>query len=67
MKPIRVAIVDDSKIFRKSLRSLLERHGDLSIIAEGETGLDAMDAMDIADSMPLVWSVSQSGGGVCRP
>jgi DNA-binding NarL/FixJ family response regulator len=46
MKPIRIAIVDDSEIFRKSLRSLLERQSDFSIIAEGETGLDAIGIAD---------------------
>lgn len=50
MKQIRIAIVDDSEIFRKSLRSLLERQGDFLIIAEGETGLDAIGIAD--ESLP---------------
>jgi DNA-binding NarL/FixJ family response regulator len=38
----RVIIIDDNFVMRKGLRSALELEPDLTVIAEGETGLDAV-------------------------
>jgi CheY-like chemotaxis protein len=47
MGAIRIAIVDDSEIFRKCLRILLEKENDFEIVAEGESGLAALDIADL--------------------
>ena len=36
---IRIVIVDDQTVFRKSLRSVLEREPGLVVVAEAENGL----------------------------
>jgi two-component system response regulator DegU len=46
LKAIRIAIVDDSEIFRTSLRTSLERQSDFVIVAEGESGFDAIGIAD---------------------
>ena len=38
----RIIIIDDNFVMRKGLRSALELEPDLTVIAEGETGLDAV-------------------------
>lgn len=38
----RIIIIDDNFVMRKGLRSALELEADLTVIAEGETGLDAV-------------------------
>lgn len=38
----RIVIIDDNFVMRKGLRSALELEADLTVIAEGETGLDAV-------------------------
>jgi two-component system response regulator DegU len=38
----RIVIIDDNFVMRKGLRSALELEPDLTVIAEGETGLDAV-------------------------
>jgi two-component system, NarL family, response regulator NreC len=38
----RVLIVDDHKIFREGLKSMLEKKSDIEVIGEAENGLDAI-------------------------
>jgi len=40
--PIRVAVVDDHELFRSGLIELLESTADISVVAEGATGRDAI-------------------------
>ena len=46
MTPIRVGIVDDNALFRKVLRSILEREHDLTVVAEADNGLDVLGMME---------------------
>ena len=43
MEPIRIMIVDDQRLMREGLRTLLELEGDLEIAAEAEDGQAALD------------------------
>ena len=43
MEPIRILIVDDQRLMREGLRTLLELEGDLEIAAEAEDGQAALD------------------------
>ena len=43
---IRLAIVDDHSAFRKSLRFILERDPDLSVVAEADDGVAALAMVD---------------------
>ncbi len=40
--PLKILLVDDHKILRDGLRSLIERHKDLEIVGEADSGLDAV-------------------------
>ena len=40
--PVRILLVDDHKIMRDGLRSLLEKESDLEIVAEAENGEEAL-------------------------
>lgn len=42
---IKVLIVDDHKIMREGLRSLLEREGDLEVVGEADTGRQAIQSV----------------------
>ena len=42
---IRTVIADDHAIFRSGLRALLEKTGDIDVIAEAENGFDAIKAI----------------------
>ena len=41
-RKIKTVIVDDEPIARRNLRALLERDGDVEIVGEGGSGLDAI-------------------------
>jgi DNA-binding NarL/FixJ family response regulator len=41
--PVRIAIVDDVPVFRRSLRSALERQPGLEIVAEADDGRQAIE------------------------
>lgn len=43
MEPIRILIVDDQRILREGLRTLLELEDDLAVVAEAEDGQAALD------------------------
>ena len=40
--PVRILLVDDHKIMREGLRSLLEKEADFEIVAEAENGQEAV-------------------------
>jgi DNA-binding NarL/FixJ family response regulator len=40
---IRILLVDDHKVFREGLHALLEKHQDLEVVGEAETGRVAVD------------------------
>lgn len=43
MAPIRILIVDDQRILREGLRTLLSLEGDLEVVAEAEDGQAALE------------------------
>ena len=45
-KQIRIALVDDHKLVRNGIKSLLEEEHDIVVIAEGANGYDAIEVMD---------------------
>lgn len=52
---IRVLIVDDHKIMREGLRSLLEREDDLEVVGEADTGRQAIQSVrDAAPDLVLM-------------
>jgi len=42
---IRIALVDDHKLVRNGIKSLLEEEYDIEVIAEGANGLEALEIM----------------------
>ncbi len=46
MPPIRILIVDDHRVVRQGIRSLLELEKDFSIVAEAGTGAEALSLID---------------------
>ena len=46
MPQIRVAIFDDHAVFRKVLRIILEKQHDLTLVAEADNGLTAVEMVD---------------------
>lgn len=41
--PVKILIVDDSAVFRKGLRSTLERHDDWLVCGEAQNGVEAVE------------------------
>jgi two-component system response regulator DesR len=64
--PIRVLIAEDDDAYRQSLRELVERQPELSVVAEARNGLGAIELADELDidaavvdlHMPLVDGVA---------
>jgi DNA-binding NarL/FixJ family response regulator len=64
--PIRVLIAEDDDAYRESLRELVERQPELSVVAEARNGLGAIELADEVDidaavvdvHMPLVDGVT---------
>ena len=42
-EPIRILLVDDQRLMRDGLRTLLELEGDLKVVAEAENGQAGLD------------------------
>jgi DNA-binding NarL/FixJ family response regulator len=58
---LNVLIADDHRIFRQGLRSLLEKEQDLCVVAEAETGRDAIEAMNQHDLDLVIMDVAMQG------
>ena len=43
MEPIRVLLADDHTLFRKGMRTLLDRMGGVAVVGEAATGQEAVD------------------------
>jgi two-component system response regulator DesR len=64
--PIRVLIAEDNDVYRESLRELVDRQPELSVVAEARNGLGAIELADEVDvdavvidvHMPLVDGVT---------
>jgi DNA-binding NarL/FixJ family response regulator len=64
--PIRVLIAEDDDVYRASLRELVERQPELTVVGEAGNGLDAIELADEVDidavvvdlHMPLLDGVS---------
>ena len=64
--PIKVLLADDDELFLESLRTLIERQPELTVVAEASNGLEAIDLTDALDPdaavvdlhMPLLDGVS---------
>jgi DNA-binding NarL/FixJ family response regulator len=55
MSPLRVLIVDDHRLFRKTLRALLAGRDEIEIVAEAEDGLEAIGlALSLAPDVVLM-------------
>ncbi|HET7567341.1 MAG TPA: response regulator transcription factor [Gaiellaceae bacterium] len=44
--PVRVLIADDERSFREALRPLIEHQPELTVVAEAENGLHAIELVD---------------------
>jgi DNA-binding NarL/FixJ family response regulator len=59
-EPIHILLVDDQRLMREGLRTLLELHGDLHVVGEAGDGTEAEDFLrvklknDAAELQPLV-------------
>lgn len=44
VSPVRVMLVDDHPVVRAGLRAILDSFGDITVVAEGSDGAEALDA-----------------------
>ncbi len=58
MKPIRVLIVDDHKLFRDGVKKLLELESDIDVIGEAEDGYDAVSMAVEAEPDILLFDIN---------
>ena len=56
--PVEVGIVDDVRVFRQSLRGVLEKHPGIHVVAEAENGKEAVDLVDRHHPDVLVMDLS---------
>lgn len=69
METIRIVVVDDHKVVRQGLRSLLELEPDLQVVAEAGTGAEALALLETIcpDLLLLDLRLTDlSGSQVCR-
>ncbi len=55
---IKVLIADDHKMFRDGLRTLLQRHSGVEVIAEAEDGLQALKLVEEKDPDVVIMDIS---------
>ncbi len=53
-EPIRVLLVDDQRLMREGLRTLLELHPDIHVVGEAGDGMGAEDFINAAELQPRV-------------
>ncbi len=46
MNQIKIALVDDHKLVRNGIKSLLEEENDIAVIAEGSNGFEALEIVE---------------------
>lgn len=69
MKPIRLLLVDDHRIVRQGIRSLLELEHDLEVVAEADNGERALELIDVFQPDVVLLDIKMadmSGVEVCR-
>jgi DNA-binding NarL/FixJ family response regulator len=54
MEPIRLALIDDQKLFRQSLASLINGIPDFSLVLEAENGNDCLEKLARATVLPHI-------------
>jgi len=54
LEPIRVLLVDDQRLMREGLRTLLELHPDMHVVGEAGDGMEAEDFIKAAELQPRV-------------
>lgn len=59
--PIRVLVVDDHKIMRDGIRAILKAAGDFEIVAEAESGLDAVQMVKKVRPDVIMMDINLSG------
>src|SRR5712692_10162350 len=52
LEPIRVLLVDDQRLMREGLRTLLELHPDMHVVGEAGDGMEAEDFIKAAELQP---------------
>jgi two-component system, NarL family, response regulator NreC len=62
-KPIRIQITDDHAVFRVGLRSFIEKHPGLEVVAESADAASALDAVDAAKPDILILDINMPGMG----
>jgi diguanylate cyclase (GGDEF)-like protein len=58
---ITIVVVDDHKMLRQGIRSLLESESDLRVVAEGENGLDGLRLVEAEHPNVLISDLSMKG------
>lgn len=61
MNPVRIMLVDDHRILRQGLRSLIETEPDLEVVAEAEDGNAALAIIEAACPDVLILDISMPG------
>ena len=59
--PTRVLLVDDHKIMRQGLKSLLEREGDIQVVGEAEDGRTALAMVESLKPDVVLMDISMPG------
>ncbi|KIC62713.1 response regulator transcription factor [Chryseobacterium taiwanense] len=54
MSKIRIAIVDDHKLFRQGIRSIIDTASDIEIVFEADNGVDCMNKLKRTHNGPTI-------------
>ena len=60
-KPLRILLVDDHDTVRQGLKLLIDREGDLEVVAEASDGRDAIETSRLEDFDVVVMDLSMPG------
>ena len=60
-EPIRILLVDDQRLMRDGLRTLLELEGDLKVVAEAEDGQSGLDAYEQFEPNVVLMDIRMPG------